>query len=67
MHHSIALPGHRCSAELLLLLLHMTAHLMRISSRVFHCSYCSSSSFSSSVSISPISLGPCTHSKGSGL
>ena len=34
-------------------------HLMRFISRVFHCSYCSSSSFSSSVSMSPISLGPC--------
>ena len=37
----------------------MMTHLMRLISLVFHCSYCSSSSFSSSVSISPISLGPC--------
>lgn len=55
----LALRAMQLVNDLLLLLLHMTAHLMRISSRVFHCSYCSSSSFSSSVSISPISFGPC--------
>ena len=52
-------PSHRTSAQSAA----PGPHRMRRSSRDFQASYSVSSSFSSSVSMSPISFGPCDHGR----